>query len=138
MGYETELSGEIEIHPHIPWKYVRESVFLPGNATRGQRLNGRDIMFRIAEHVEETDEGTLTIKSAVALLPTHNGYAGKIVDHVQEVVDSFPEYDFSNGRIDAEGEGDGVGQDPDVWRLKVVDRVATKFRPTLVWPKESE
>lgn len=137
MGYETNLTGEIEITPHIPWKYVRESVFLPENAVKGVRLNQRDVMFRIAEHIEDTDDGTLIWKSAVALVPTHRNYAGSITKHVQEVVDAFPEYDFSEGRIDAEGEGDGSGE-PDVWRLKVVDRVATEFRPKLIWPEESE
>ena len=137
MGYETKLSGEIEIHPHIPWKYVRESVFLPENAVKGARLHGRDIMFRIAEHTDETDDGTLTWKSAVALVPTHRGYAGGIIKHVQEVVDAFPEFDFSEGRIDAEGEGDGSGE-PDIWRVKVINRVARQFRPKLIWPEESE
>lgn len=36
-----------------------------------------------------------------------------------------------------EGESNGSG-DPDVWRLKVLGRRAIEFRPTLVWPNESE
>lgn len=133
MGYETILTGEIEIVPPIPWKHVRESFFLPENARRGGKLD-KHVMFRVEQREVETDEGTLVSKRAVALVPTHSSYAGNIVAHVQEVVNAFPEHEF-RGRIDARGEDT---ETPDVWRLKVVNRVATKFEPKLVWPEESE
>lgn len=130
MGYETNFTGEIEITPPIPWKYIRESVFLELNARTSR--SGRNITFRLDERVIQTDDGTLIHKEAVALVPTWYNYAGEIVAHVQEVVDAFPEHQF-RGRIDAEGEEQG-----DVWRLKVVNRVAIKFTPELKWPAESE
>lgn len=132
MSYETSMHGEIEIDPPILWRDIRGSVFLPENAVKGTRLNRRDIMFLILERTEDTDDGTLTRKEAVALVPTHSSYAGNIDEHLQEVVDAFPDHEF-RGRIDGEGENN-----TDMWRLKVVNRRATRFEPTLLWPKESE
>lgn len=143
MSNETQMSGEIEIHPPIPWKYIRDSVFLPTNA-RGdsaeitdRKLRAsmmRDIMFRVEQRSQETDDGTLVLKSAVALVPTHAGsnYAGSILKHLQEVVDAFPEHTFT-GRIDGEGE-----ESLDVWRIKVLGRTAMKFTPEFIWPEESK
>lgn len=132
MGYETNMNGEIEIVPPIPWKYVRESVFLPDNARSGDRFNRCDIMFRIEEKRVDRDEGIMVVRSAVALVPTHSTYEGNILARLQEVIDAFPEHEF-RGRIDGVGE-----ENEDMWRLKVVDRIATRFTPKLVWPKESE
>lgn len=133
MSYETRMTGEIEIVPPLQWLDVRDSFFLPENARRG---GDKHIMFRINKREFETNEGTLIRNDAVALVPTHSNYAGNIVAHLQDVVDTFPDRTFV-GRIDGEGEGDGSGE-PDVWRLKVVDRKAMMFRPKLVWPEESE
>lgn len=132
MSYETTFEGEIEISPPIKWGSIRESLFLPENAGALRGIMGRCIMFRIAETPVETGDGTLIRKEAVALVPSFNNYAGKIVEHLQEVVNTFPDHEFL-GRIDAAGE-----ENADMWRLKVVNRVATKFVPELVWPEESE
>lgn len=142
MSYETRMNGKIEIRPPIPWKYVRESMFLPENARGNADVPNRklrqawmrDIMFEIEQRTVETDDGTLTWKNAVALVPTHvnSNWAGKIAEHLQEVVDAFPEHVFY-GRIDGEGE-----ENNDMWRLKVIGRKVTKFVPTLVWDEESE
>lgn len=137
MGYATNITGEITIHPPLPWKYVRESVFLPENVRAGNGTAGRNVVLRIEQHTEETDDGTLTWKNAVAVEATHSGYsgyAGKLVEHLQELVDAFPEHDF-RGRID------GFGEDreaPDLWRIKVIDRKVTKIEPEIVWPGWSE
>lgn len=137
MGYATNITGEITIHPPIPWKYVRESLFLEANASSGDRLSWKDVVFRVAEHDVETDDGTLTNKRAVAVRAKHEGYSGhegKLVEHLQELVDAFPEHGF-RGRIDGFGED---RDDPDLWRVKVVNRKVTKFEPVLIWNEESE
>lgn len=137
MSYDTNITGEIEIDPPLEWKHVRESVFLPSNARTGSRQSGRDVMLRIEQETRETDEGTLTVNRAVAVLATYagySGYEGKLVEHLQELVDAFPEHDF-RGRID------GFGEDreaPDLWRVKVVNRKVIKFEPTILWERESE
>lgn len=137
MSYETNITGEITIHPPLEWKHVRESVFLPSNTRTGSRQSGRDVMLRIEQETRETDEGTLTVNRAVAVLATYagySGYEGKMVEHLQELVDAFPEHDF-RGRID------GFGEDreaPDLWRVKVVNRKVIKFEPTILWERESE
>lgn len=138
MSYDTNITGEITIHPPIEWKYVRKSVFLEENAIlAADRLSRRDVAFRITEHQVETDDGTLINKQAVAVVPTHAGYAGyegKLVEHLQELVDAFPEREF-RGRIDGFGEDRDA---PDLWRVKVVNRKVTKFEPSIIWDYESE
>lgn len=135
MGYETRLEGEIVIEPPIRWSEIRESPFLEVNTLKASG-RAKDIVFRVFETAVEQGDGTLIRKEAVALVPTHRRYAGRIVEHLQEVVDAFPRHTFA-GRIDAYGEDTGESV-PDVWRLKVVNRVATRFEPRLVWPDESE
>lgn len=129
MSYETQVTGEIQIIPPIPWKYIRDSVFLPDAAGKNP---ARDLVFVINERRAHCDEGLLLIRDAVAVTARFPNYAGNIIKHLQELVDAFPEHQFT-GRLDMAGEDAG-----DLWRLNVVDRVATEHRPKLVWPKESE
>lgn len=108
-----------------------DSRFLRDNA-RGNP--GKDIMFIVAENQRETPDGVLFGREAVALISTWESEATgyDIVEHVQEVVDAYPEHEFT-GRLDCFGEEAG-----DLWRLEVHDRQAVKVEPRIVWPDGSE
>lgn len=131
MGYVTQFNGEISIHPPIPWAQIKDSPFLP-EAARNNR--GKDIMFRVEQFERETPDGTLTVRTAVALVSTWEdearGYS--IVEHVQEAVNAYPGHKFT-GRLDCAGEETG-----DLWRLEVHGRQAVKVTPRIVWPDGSE
>lgn len=131
MGYITSFDGELTIEPPIPWGEIKDSPFLPSNA---RERGGRDVMFRIEQHDRETPEGTLTVRRAVALVSTweEEAHGYDIVQHVQEAVDAYPGHEFL-GRMDCEGERNG-----DMWRLKVVNRVATRIDAVITWPEGSE
>jgi len=90
-------------------------------------------MFVIEEEPRDTAEGTLIARQATALESTWEGEVRgyNFLEHVQEAVNAFPGHAFS-GRIDCEGE-----ENTDMWRLKVVDGVATRFDPEVVWPEAS-
>lgn len=139
MSYETKITGEIMIHPPLAWKHVRESVFLPENVISGSTNEGigKNVTLRLEEIIEDTDEGRLIRVHAVAVEATYGGYSGyegKLVEHLQELVDAFPEHEF-RGRIDGFGEDRDA---PDLWRVKVVNRKVTKFTPSIIWNYESE
>lgn len=125
MSYEVRFEGEIVISQPIPWKKIRNSPFLSINSKY-------DVILELDETMRDTDEGIAIIKQAVAVRPTYPNYLGNLMKHLQELVDAFPEHEFT-GRLDVFGEENG-----DIRRIKVVDRVVTEFTPTLVWPEESE
>jgi hypothetical protein len=130
MGYVTRFNGEITITPPIPWGQIKDSPFLPDAAKTG----GKDIMFRIDQVERDTDDGTLIVRSAVALVSTWDDEARgyNIVEHVQQVVDAHPGHEFG-GRLDCYGEETG-----DLWRLEVRGRRAVRVEPRIVWPDGSE
>jgi hypothetical protein len=134
MGYETQVTGEIQIEPPVSWKYIRESVFLEDKIHTAKRDSRRELKLQVDEREVETDDGTLIWKEGVALVPTWGNYgnAEKMQIHLQEFVDAFPEHVFT-GRIDGNGE-----DNDDMWRLKVIGRTATIFTPKIVWDEESE
>lgn len=134
MGYYTRFDGELTIDPPIPWKgEILESPFAPREIHWHHRE--RDVVFRIHEEEREVGEGTLVTRHAVALVPACGDEPSKsynIANHVQEVVDAFPDHTFS-GRIECAGENAG-----DLWRLEVHDRLAVRVKPQIVWPGEDD
>jgi len=115
VGYLTSFIGEITITPPIPFGKAKDSPFYPVNVDR-------DVMFNLNVQYRDTDEGTLTVRQAVALVPIMEGpYKGySIIEHVQEAIDAYPDHEFT-GRLDCEGDDSG-----DVWRLEIHDRKAVK------------
>jgi hypothetical protein len=65
MGYCSTVTGRIAIRPPLTWAKVRDSKFLPDRAKTGNVA----VRYEIEEHVEETDEGTVNRKQAVAVIP---------------------------------------------------------------------
>lgn len=130
MGYDTNYDGEIRIDPPLTWAEIKDSPYLPDGAWRA----GLDVKLRVREETVETDEGTLTRRTADAVVPvTEDAYKGyEIVATVQKVIDAFPGHTFS-GRFDCEGEEAG-----DLWRLVVKNGRAIKVQPQIAWPDEAD
>lgn len=131
MGYIVSITGEIDINPPIPWGRIMGSPFLPEEA---RKVDGKDVKFRIEQQDRETDEGTLTVRSATALLSTWADEArGRhLVEHVQEAINAFPDHEFT-GRLDCAGERPGH-----LWRVEIHGRRVVKVEPRIVWPDGSE
>lgn len=130
MGYSVNVTGEIDITPPIPWGQIKDSPFRPEEARKAQK----DVKFRIESSERETDEGTLTVRSATALMPTwvEDARARHLVEHVQAVIDTHPGHEFT-GRLYCAGERPG-----DLWRVEVHDRRAVRLDARIVWPDGSE
>lgn len=133
MGYNTDARGQISIDPPIPWGEIKDSPFLPENARA--RATERDIMFRIDSEEVDTPEGTLTRRTAVALVQSWDGDARNynIVDHLQEVVTRHGANRTFTGRFDMEGEVSG-----DIWRLLVRNGKAVRVDPIVTWPDDED
>jgi hypothetical protein len=128
VGYLTSYRGEIAITPPIPYSKAKGSPFFPND--EDPYSPQRDVMFDVDTQVREVDEGTLTIRQIVALIPIlEDPYKGRdIIEHVQEAVDAHPEHEFT-GRLDCAGD-----DTLDMWRLEVHERRAVKVKPRIVWP----
>lgn len=128
MGYNTNFTGEITITPPLPWSAIKDSRYLPGDASR-------DLMFDIAEETTETAEGTLVRREATAVVPVfedpYKGY--DIVEHLQDIVDRYGAGHEFSGHIRAEGDDAG-----DIWRLAVVDGHAVRIQARIIWPDGTE
>lgn len=130
MGYNTSVEGSIAITPPLNWSQIKDSPF---NPERG-RLDGMDVVFAVDEETVDTHEGTLTRRTAEALVPAwEEAYkAYNLVKHVQQVIDAFPGHDFT-GHLECEGE-----ENADMWRVVVRDGRAVKVTPRIVWPEDGD
>lgn len=131
MGYITSARGQIAITPPLTWGQIRESDFLPHDLGGKDQL---DVALVVDESTDDCDEGTLTVRIAVAVEARYQDEARNynIVRHLQQLIDAFPDHEFT-GRLDCEGEDTG-----DLWRLEIHDRKAVKVQPRIVWPDGSE
>lgn len=131
MGYVTRFDGQITIDPPLAWAEIKDSPFLP-EAAQGDDY--KDVMFVFSQRQVDTEQGFLHVRVATALAPTWEdemrGYS--IVEHVQEVIDAYPDHEFG-GRFDCFGEETG-----DLWRLEIHDRRAVKVQPRIVWPDDED
>jgi hypothetical protein len=67
MGYYSRMRGQIVISPPLSWSELQQvSDFLPGVPESKERL----IRIELSTRHEETDQGTLTIKTGVSVVPT--------------------------------------------------------------------
>lgn len=123
MGYYTRYDGEISIEPPLTWNEIRNSDWATGTKFT--------VKLRIAEEIVETDDGTLTRRTADALIPlAEDCYKGDVIPSVQKAIEDFPGHIF-NGRFDCKGEDAG-----DLWRLVVRNGGVKKVEPRIVWPDE--
>ena len=132
MGYITRAEGIIRIIPPVKWDEVNNSPYLPqGYPPADDKL---DLAFVINESQRDTPEGLLLAREVVGIKPRWGEEARnyRIVENLQEIANTFRDRAFV-GRFDMEGEENG-----DIWRLKMVGRIATRFEPEIVWPEGSE
>lgn len=124
MGYNTSVSGEIRIEPPLTWAEIKDSPFLASY--------GLDVTLRVEEETVDTPDGTLTRRTATALIPSwEDSYkAYHLVEHVQRAIDAFPHRRFT-GRLECEGE-----ENTDLWRVIIRDGRAVRVEPRIVWPDE--
>jgi hypothetical protein len=66
MGYYSTVTGRIAIRPPLPWSAIRDSRFLPDRA----EANYLEVQYEVAETVEETGDGTVSRKQAMAVVPS--------------------------------------------------------------------
>jgi len=131
MGYYTRVTGEIRIDPPLPWAKIGGSKFLPDKAWHAELC----VKLRVDVEEVDTDEGTLTRRTATAVEPvTDESFkAYTLTEDLQKLVDwAGSEHRFV-GRFSCEGEETG-----DLWRLHVVDGRAVEVRPTVTWPDEGD
>lgn len=105
---------------------IKKSPFLPGG--------DKQVVLRVETEQYDTDEGTVTRRTGVALVPFQEDpfKAYSFTRELEEFVGQFPDHRFTGG---FEGEGE---QNTDMWRLKVVDGKVVEFAPEIVWPEGSE
>lgn len=128
MGYYTHYTDQINIYPPIKWSEVKDSPFVEKEDDRWGYVT-KDVRFGITE--ERVDEDTVR-KYADRIEPTQDDeYKGyDIVEHVQEIIDTYGKDRKFSGYINAEGEETG-----DLWRLYVRDGIAVAVKPEITWPE---
>lgn len=128
MGYVTHVKGEFSISPPLTWTEIKDTAYAP-DANITERP---DLFLRIDEESVDTAEGTLTRRSAAALvmreIDEYRAY--DLLEQVQRAVDAFPGHRWS-GRLDCEGQ-----ENTDMWRVVIRDGKAQKVEPRIVWPDE--
>ncbi len=133
MGSTINIDGAIVIYPPIPWALIRESGFLPPPAAA--RVPGNDLMLRVAEVAEDTEEGTLLRRTADGIVSASHdeSRAAHLLEEVQAVVDEFGDGRTFTGRLDVT-----CPDHMEMWRIKVIGGTATRFDPVISWPGDSE
>lgn len=128
MGYYTLFEGAISIEPPIDWKHIKDSPFIEGE----RRYSERHLTLRVQEVEREIDGATYVRKYADAVVPcSDDSYKGyDIVEHFQELLDTYGKSHSFKGFISASGENTG-----DMWRLASVNGEAVKIEPQIVWPE---
>jgi hypothetical protein len=128
MSYISYLSGEIAIHPPIPWADLQGSPFI---RTPDRNEWDRLVWLRLVEEPFETDEGTFIRRVAVAIRPSEGDElrAYSLVQEVQEILDAHSKGRACTGHILVRGE-----RSPDIWRVRAEGHNAIDERPTMLWP----
>lgn len=133
MGYNTRVRGEITFHPPIPWGVVKDDEYL-----KGWRDSKKCIQLRVQDEQVETDEGTLTRRSAVGIVPILDEpyKAYEIEAEVRELVSRYCSANGQTCRGYLEGEGEDSGV---LWRIYVrYDAEVVRVEPRIIWPDDNE
>ncbi len=132
MGYYSDWEGEITITPPIPWKDIKDSVWLPEKVRNySGNYENRDLCFRTDGEVVETDQGTLIKKEAVAVVVAYaeHGKNYHVVENLQDILNAHPDHHFT-------GFFEALGEDGERWRVVITSkRQALSIAPELVWPE---
>jgi hypothetical protein len=128
MGNLTTVTGEIHITPPLTWKEIRAKDYTDGyhEGTWGA------VILSIASEATETDEGTVTTREGVAILPAVDDKPYKAYNleaRVQAIIQHFPGHDF-NGYLEC------LGEEGELWRVYAKGRKTRKVKPEIVWPED--
>ena len=147
MGYNTRVTGEIQIMPPITYREMQvmglKKTDIPyANANLYYLLRDRnyaDVAVRVELQQRDTDEGVLTAVAGVAIVPAWEDEfkAYTIEEDLRAIVTALNKVSPGvartfHGRLDGEGE-----ENTDMWRLKVVNGEVKIFHATIVWDEES-
>lgn len=132
MGYYTRVTGEIYVYPQITWKEAHDTIWAQ------QQQREEELTLEMHEETVPTElEGELVQvvrRTFTHVRPTWDDQykAYSTQENLQKIVNAFPGHEWS-GYL--EGEGEGAGDGPDVWRLYVRDGKAIRVEPEIVWPE---
>lgn len=137
MGSSVTLGGRIEIDPPIPWREFGTSEYYRiVDRARLLPFYPHSLEFEIRQWHEETDEGVMHYRQAVAIIP-HPGddMRGRDLEEIlQTIADRHGQGRTFTGRIEARWR-DYEGSER---RFKIIDGKAREFEPVVVWPEGSE
>lgn len=147
MGYNTYVSGEIQIMPPITYRELQAMGLQRMDAGYAdpnlyyllQDRNYADVAVRVELQTRDTDEGVLTAVAGVAIVPAwEDEYkAYTIEEDLRAIVNAMNKVSPGvtrtfHGRLDGEGE-----ENTDMWRLKVVNGDVKIFHAKIVWDEEA-
>lgn len=133
MGSFANISGRIAINPPIPWREFADSPYYRAFRDRNYPYS---LLLDVVEAIDDTDEGVLIRREAVAVIPfdgdeLRGDDIGPILDAIEHThgrgrtftgrIDVWwPDYEFSS------------------LRFKVGPGGAHQYAPQVVWPPESD
>jgi hypothetical protein len=127
----THIEGRIKVTPPIPWGKIKDSPYLKENARVS--YNYPDAVFDVTETVVHVEEGELTRREAVAIVPADGETSARtLISDVQAIIDAHPDHEFT-GRFDCEGE-----ENADIWRVIIRNRKAIDVYAQITWPQDCE
>jgi hypothetical protein len=135
MGYESRVTGEIEIKPVISHKQMI-ALMNADLARKPEDKYYRGDKCAVVEYdtnTEDTDAGRLTSFGGWAIVPSSDGAykAYTLIEDVQAIVNMLGTETFRFlGYLEIHGEEPG-----DLWRIYIRDGKATQVEPVLVWPE---
>lgn len=125
MSYNTRVTGEIRINPPLSWAEIKREKF---------HLEGHYEINLILDHdTRDTDTGQETVITGFLLKPD-NEHAKNyhIVEHLQRFADTYARKGRTlTGYFECEGE-----EQPDMWRLVIVEGKAKVVRAAVLWPED--
>jgi len=142
------LTGVISIHPSLDWGGINVSPYLDADGAIGARTGyrrSRQLKFGLHEELvqcvhpspERPSQERMEFhirRWTDAVVPVSAGkswYANNLVEDLQELVNEFPDHEFL-GYIDVIP----MVTTSSRWRLCVVNGLAVKIYPRLVWPSD--
>jgi len=128
MGYYSVVTGSIIFQPPIKWADIKTSKFVINEP--GVNYVIKDVMLESFGVYTEDDDLIDTIMAA----SEDSGKFYSIVEDLQELITELGPDRTYYGFLQIEGEGHGDG--PDIWRLKVKDGKVVEVRPKIVWPED--
>jgi hypothetical protein len=131
MGYYSHVTGRIEITPPLRWVDVQASDFVNDPWMR----TGKEVAYEIKEAIEDTGEGVITRRHAVAIVAS-NEETAKFYELDRHLADAVREVLRAGSRVSGHLIRSGESQG-DVERLRATNdhnEPVISERAALYWP----